>query len=88
MTETPSKAKESPGGKDRPRNIFARMWRFLREVIAELKKVVRPTRKELVNMTIVVVVFVVIMMAIVTGLDFLFGGIAGWVFAGKFNWSM
>lgn len=45
---------------------------FLRQVIAELKKVVTPTRRELVNYTLVVLVFVVIMMTLVAGLDWLF----------------
>ena len=45
---------------------------FLRQVLAELKKVVTPTRRELINFTLVVLVFVVIMMALVAGLDWLF----------------
>ncbi|WP_198394533.1 preprotein translocase subunit SecE [Brevibacterium yomogidense] len=62
--------------------LFGRILRFLREIIAELKKVVTPTRKELINYTLVVLGFVAIMMLLVTGLDFLFGQLAGWVFAG------
>ena len=46
---------------------------FLRQVIAELRKVVWPTRPMVVNYFFVVLVFVVIMMAIVAGLDFAFG---------------
>lgn len=38
-----------------------------REMVAELKKVTWPTKKELINYTIVVVVFIVVMAA-VTGL--------------------
>jgi preprotein translocase subunit SecE len=52
---------------------FGRIALFIRQVIAELKKVVTPTRKELVNYTLVVLVFVIIMMALVSGLDLLFG---------------
>lgn len=51
---------------------FGRLVLFIRQVIAELKKVVTPTRKELVNYTLVVLVFVIIMMALVGGLDTLF----------------
>src|SRR6478752_6027360 len=51
------------------RNPFARIALFIRQVIAELKKVVTPTRKELVSFTVVVLVFVIIMMALVWGLD-------------------
>jgi preprotein translocase subunit SecE len=42
---------------------------FLRQVIAELRKVIWPTRKELVTYTTVAIVFVLVMMGIVTGLD-------------------
>ncbi len=46
---------------------------FYRQVIAELKKVVWPTRPQVVNYFWVVLVFVLIMMAFVAGLDFGFG---------------
>jgi preprotein translocase subunit SecE len=62
--------------------LFGRILRFFREIIAELKKVVTPTRKELINFTIVVIAFVLIMMGLITGLDFVFGQLTGWVFAG------
>lgn len=55
------------------RNPFGRVALFIRQVIAELKKVVTPTRKELFSYTAVVLAFVVIMMALVAGLDFVFG---------------
>jgi preprotein translocase subunit SecE len=42
---------------------------FVREVIAELRKVIWPTRRELRTYTIVALVFVVAMAAIVTALD-------------------
>jgi preprotein translocase subunit SecE len=44
---------------------------FYRQVVAELRKVIWPTRKALINYTIVVLVFVLIMVAIVAGLDYL-----------------
>jgi preprotein translocase subunit SecE len=52
--------------------IFGRVGRFVREVIAELRKVIWPTRNELLTYTAVVVVFVAVMLAIVAGLDFLY----------------
>lgn len=55
------------------RNLFSRIALFIQQVIAELKKVVTPTRKELINYTLVVIAFVVIMMALVWALDQLFG---------------
>jgi len=41
-------------------------------VFGELRKVVTPTRQELVKFTAVVLAFVVVMMALVYGLDLLF----------------
>jgi preprotein translocase subunit SecE len=57
-----------------------RLWTFLKEVLVELRKVVTPTRKELIRYTLVVLVFVVFMMLLVSGLDLLFGSFVGWVF--------
>lgn len=53
-------------------NIFARLARFLREVVAELRKVIWPNRNQMVTYTIVVIVFVVFMVALVAVLDLLF----------------
>ena len=50
--------------------IFGRIARFFREVVAELRKVIWPTRKELLTYTAVVVAFVTVMLAIVAGLDY------------------
>lgn len=62
------------------RNPFGRIALFLRQVIAELRKVVTPTRKELITYTGVVLAFVIIMMALVSGLDLLFGFGVSYVF--------
>ena len=51
--------------------IFARIALFIRQVIAELKKVVTPGRSELLKMTGVVLVFVLVIMLIVYGIDWL-----------------
>lgn len=53
-------------------NVFARIALFIRQVFAELRKVVTPTRQELLKYTGVVLGFVVVMMALVYGLDLLF----------------
>ena len=42
---------------------------FFRQMVAELRKVIWPTRKELVTYTTVAVVFILVMVGIVTGLD-------------------
>ena len=46
---------------------------FYRQVVAELRKVVWPTRDQLVTYFIVVMVFVLIIIAIVSVLDLAFG---------------
>ncbi|WP_375480831.1 preprotein translocase subunit SecE [uncultured Jatrophihabitans sp.] len=43
--------------------------RFVRESVSEMRKVLWPSRSELVTYSIVVIVFVVILVAIVAGLD-------------------
>jgi preprotein translocase subunit SecE len=48
------------------------LGRFLREVVAELRKVIWPGRKELITYTTVVIIFVAVMVALVAGLDILF----------------
>ena len=51
---------------------FGRMSLFLRQVIFELKKVVWPTREQLITYTAVVIVFVTVMGLIIAALDFVF----------------
>jgi preprotein translocase subunit SecE len=46
--------------------------RFLREVVAELRKVIWPGRRELITYTTVVIFFVAFIVALVAGLDLLF----------------
>jgi preprotein translocase subunit SecE len=60
--------------------LFGWIGRFVREVIAELRKVIWPTRKELLTYTAVVVVFVAAITAIVAGLDVGFGKLVLLVF--------
>lgn len=82
VIDEPSEDVVENAKKDRAarRNPFARIALFIRQVFTELRKVVTPTRRELVSYTLVVLVFVVIMMAIVVGLDTLFGWLAIIVF--------
>ena len=46
---------------------------FLREVRGELRKVAWPTRSEVVNYSIIVLFAVVLLTAMIAGLDWLFG---------------
>ena len=64
------------------RGLFSRIGLFFRQVIAELRKVVRPTRSELITYTVVVLVFVAAVMAFVSVLDYGFGHLVLYVFGG------
>ncbi|HEX3003796.1 MAG TPA: preprotein translocase subunit SecE [Angustibacter sp.] len=64
------------------RGPFGRLALFFRQVVAELRKVVRPTRTELITYTSVSMVFVVVVMAYVAGLDVGLGAIVVRVFGG------
>ncbi len=61
---------------------FASIRLFVSQILDELRKVVRPTRSELTNYTLVVIVFVSVVMALVSGLDFGFTKLVLWVFGG------
>jgi preprotein translocase subunit SecE len=60
--------------------VFARIGRFIREVVAELRKVIWPTRKELLTYAAVVIVFVAAMTAVILVLDFAFAKGVLWIF--------
>ncbi len=49
-----------------------RLITFIKQVVAELRKVIWPTRQELITYTSVVLVFVVIMVLLVAAFDFAF----------------
>jgi preprotein translocase subunit SecE len=70
-TQTRGTAAEKPAKSGRPAKKPDRTTPvlFLRQVIAELRKVIWPTRKELVTYTTVAIVFILVMMGLITGLD-------------------
>jgi preprotein translocase subunit SecE len=53
---------------------------FTRQIAAELRKVIWPTRKELITYTVVALVFVIIMSTIVLSLDYGFTKLMFWIF--------
>jgi len=79
---TESKGRPTPSRDGRQGRVspFRKAWRFLREVVAELRKVIWPTRRTLVTYTLVVLVFVSILVALVSGLDVLFAKGVLWLF--------
>jgi preprotein translocase subunit SecE len=95
-TDGPPKLPKDSGGKtptgkgprkaakaERRPNPIARLIRFIREVVAELRKVIWPTRKELITYTTVVIVFVTFMVAIVWGIDAGVAKVVMWAFGAK-----
>jgi preprotein translocase subunit SecE len=60
-----------------------RIARFIREIVAELRKVNWPSRKELLTYTLVVLVFVTVISSLVFGLDYGFAWLVSHSFAGK-----
>lgn len=87
MTDLSSPTRDSGTRQaDQSGNRLTRMFRslslFISQILDELRKVVRPTRSELVQYTIVVIVFVSIIMAIVSVLDFGFTKLVLFAFGG------
>ena len=82
MVDEPNEDIVANAKKDRAekRGPFGRVTLFIRQVLNELGKVVTPTRRELVTFTLVVLVFVIIMMTLVSGLDFVFGWLVSFAF--------
>jgi preprotein translocase subunit SecE len=64
----------------RARGPIGRSILFVRQIIAELKKVTRPTVSELRNYTLVVLGFVTVVMIIIAGLDYGFASLVMWAF--------
>ena len=72
-TATAARGDDARGPKKARRpGPIGRVTTYVRQVAAELRKVIWPTRKELVTYTSVVLVFVVIMVSLVAVFDFAF----------------
>ena len=71
---TPATAAGGKGAKKPPRGRggLRRIPRLYREVAAEMRKVIWPTRRELLAYSSVVLVFVTAMVLLVAGMDFVF----------------
>lgn len=73
-------AKASKAEKAVKPNVFMRIGLFIKQIIDELRKVVTPTAKELLFWSLGVFIFVVLLMLLVTGMDFGLGKLVLWVF--------
>ena len=72
MADVDERQQPSDGAAAPERGPFARLALFIRQVIAELRKVIWPTRKELIAYTTVVLFFVLVMAGIIAAYDFVF----------------
>lgn len=83
-----SEPRRDAGSSSRPSRddrggLLQRLSLFFRQVVAEMRKVVRPTRSELITYTAVCMVFVVVVMAYIATLDFGLGKLVLLVFGGN-----
>ena len=73
--------KTAKKGADGPsRNPIAFVWNYLKQVVAELRKVIWPNRKQMISYTMVVLVFLAFMVALIGGVDLGVGKLVMWVF--------
>ncbi|ELP61637.1 preprotein translocase subunit SecE [Streptomyces turgidiscabies] len=75
-----SDKKTRKGGKRAKKGPLKRLAVFYRQIVAELRKVVWPTRNQLTTYTTVVIVFVIVMIGLVTVIDFGLNKAAKYVF--------
>ena len=73
MTDTRGATTTPERGRAAKKPLPQRVSLFYRQVLAELRKVIWPTRKELITYTTVVIFFVLMVIAYVTSLDYVFG---------------
>ena len=68
------------GGKRGKKGPLGRIGLFYRQIVAELRKVVWPSRNDLMTYTTVVIVFVVVVIAFVSVVDYGFEKLVSYVF--------
>jgi preprotein translocase subunit SecE len=75
-----SEGRPRRGGKRGKKGPLGRLGLFYRQIVAELRKVVWPTRHQLSTYTTVVIIFVVIIIGLVTVIDYGFTKVIEYVF--------
>ncbi|MFF0090496.1 preprotein translocase subunit SecE [Streptomyces canus] len=78
--EAPESKKTRKGGKRAKKGPLGRLALFYRQIVAELRKVVWPSRNQLTTYTTVVIVFVLVMIGLVTVIDYGLNHAAKYVF--------
>ncbi|MFC8369191.1 MULTISPECIES: preprotein translocase subunit SecE [unclassified Streptomyces] len=75
-----SQKKTRKGGKRAKKGPLKRLALFYRQIVAELRKVVWPTRNQLTSYTTAVIIFVVVMIGLITLIDYGLSHAAKYVF--------
>lgn len=80
---TDSKPSKKVAKKSDKPNIFKRIWKAIKGVISEMKKVTWPKGKDVVKSTAVVLVVVVVFFVILFGIDYVLAGILSLIVSGQ-----
>lgn len=64
-----SRARQDADKPEETRNARTNPFRYIQQVVEELRKVIWPTRSQMVTYTIVVFLFLIFMTALVSGVD-------------------
>jgi preprotein translocase subunit SecE len=78
--KTPKAKKTKDKGDGPGRNPILYVINYLKQVVAELRKVIWPNRKQMVTYTTVVLVFLAFMVALISGVDLGVGKLVSLVF--------
>ena len=78
----PKKAKKARKSQGSPTNPIVYVYNYLKQVVAELRKVIWPNRKQMVSYTTVVLIFLAFMVALIGGVDYGLGRLVSLVFGG------
>ncbi|BBX09859.1 preprotein translocase subunit SecE [Mycolicibacterium aichiense] len=76
--KTKAKKKKVKSGPSHNPILF--VWNYLKQVVAELRKVIWPNRKQMVSYTTVVLLFLAFMVALIGGVDLGLAKLVLWVF--------
>ncbi|MEG1662405.1 MAG: preprotein translocase subunit SecE [Clostridia bacterium] len=80
----PKKNKKTKKASDKP-NIFKRMWKGIKGIFSELKKVTWPKGKDVMKATTVVIIVVFAFFLILFGIDYVLAGILGLIVNGTWT---
>ena len=76
---TPKATRRAAPSATAPKEPRTKPRQFVREVNAELRKVAWPTRNETLNLSLIVLIFLVLMTGLIAGFDYVFSKSVLWV---------